>query len=255
MDVATDPELSFSFFYLIPIGFVTWFGGRTAGIVVSIFSATIWAVDQHTHYPLYWILNAASTVGIFCMMNILIAKIREMWEHESLQSRRDHLTGLMNSRAFIEIAKYEILRLQREGAAYSIGYIDLDNFKEINDRYGHNKGDELLKIIASCFLESLRKTDVVARIGGDEFTIFFPETNYEAAHVVINKVRDNLLKKLGEGNWPTTFSMGVVTCAHSPCELDTIITIADDLMYEAKKAGKNSIRFAQYLGSDSTVCR
>jgi diguanylate cyclase (GGDEF)-like protein len=167
-----------------------------------------------------------------------------MWEKERELSREDHLTGVMNLRAFSELVEYEVLRLQRTNSPFSIAYLDLDNFKMVNDRYGHKKGDEVLKATVENLVGSLRKTDVVARIGGDEFAIFLPETDSETVRVVMGKVRERLHVLAESEQWITTFSMGVITCEHGDCELDKIISIADQLMYEVKTSGRNNVRYA-----------
>jgi diguanylate cyclase (GGDEF)-like protein len=150
----------------------------------------------------------------------------------------------MNLRAFSELVEYEVLRLQRTNSPFSIAYLDLDNFKMVNDRYGHKKGDEVLKATVENLVGSLRKTDVVARIGGDEFAIFLPETDSETVRVVMGKVRERLHVLAESEQWITTFSMGVITCEHGDCELDKIISIADQLMYEVKTSGRNNVRYA-----------
>jgi diguanylate cyclase (GGDEF)-like protein len=173
-----------------------------------------------------------------------------MWKKDRELSRKDHLTGVMNLRAFTELVEYEILRLQRDGSHFSVAYLDLDNFKAVNDRFGHNKGDEVLKTTVATLVESLRKTDVVARIGGDEFAIFLPSTDSESVKVVMDKVRERL-SELSEGNqWVNTFSIGVLTCTDGECDLDKIISIADLLMYEVKKSGKNNVRYGVFPSSN-----
>jgi diguanylate cyclase (GGDEF)-like protein len=168
-----------------------------------------------------------------------------MWETEASLSRTDSLTGAMNIRAFFEIVEYQIISLQRQSSPYTMAYIDIDNFKEVNDRYGHKKGDDLLKTIVRCFVGSLRKTDLVARMGGDEFIIFLPSTNQEAAKITMNKIMTNI-SMLSEPYFiHTTLSVGVVTCVKSEIDIHDIIIKADELMYDVKNSGKNNVYFAE----------
>ncbi|HZV83089.1 MAG TPA: GGDEF domain-containing protein, partial [Geobacteraceae bacterium] len=133
----------------------------------------------------------------------------------------------------------------------SLAYLDLDNFKQINDTYGHAAGDALLKSIVGNIVGHLRRTDVVGRLGGDEFAIFFPATDQSLVQVVVQKVRNELTEMMKECTWPTTFSMGVVTCTGCIHDLEKLISYADMLMYEVKRAGKNDIRFAVYAPESS----
>jgi diguanylate cyclase (GGDEF)-like protein len=250
LDHLVSGDYSFSFFYLFPIGLTTWFAGRTAGIVIALLSAISW-VDESQSLIIYARLwNMASTLGVFAAVCLLVDKVYKMWLKASEQSRIDYLTGLDNVRAFMENLEYAISRARRDGQPFSLGYIDLDNFKEVNDRYGHQKGDELLQCVGGCFKSGLRKTDKIARMGGDEFCIYFPDTSHEAVQVVMKKVRQRILDRLKEDRWPITFSMGVVTCTVPPRDVDEIILYADRLMYKAKKAGKNRIVYDVFTGSD-----
>jgi diguanylate cyclase (GGDEF)-like protein len=237
-------EYVFSLFYLLPITFVTWFAGKKAGIINSLICAVIWTINNHesSHIALTW--NMISTLGIFCTVSIMLSGIHQWLDMKDFLSRTDPLTGVMNIRAFTGLVEYEILHLQRRGCPFSVAYLDLDNFKEVNDCYGHKKGDELLKAVVLCLAQSLRRTDVVARVGGDEFTIFLPATDSGAVQLVMQKVREQLVETTKSNNLTTTFSMGVLTCTHGTCNLDEMISIADKLMYEVKISGKNNIQYA-----------
>jgi diguanylate cyclase (GGDEF)-like protein len=203
-------------------------------------------IDNHDQYSVSLVWNTLSTIGIFLVISLLVHKVRIMWESERQHSRRDFLTGFLNTRAFQEIMEYEINRLSRAGKPLTIAYIDLDNFKVINDTFGHIRGDELLKCFASSLVGRLRKTDLVARIGGDEFVILLPETDQEAAKVALHKIKDSLLHDMKKDHWSTTFSMGVVTCREPPLDSEELIIMADEMMYKVKQDGKNSIRFCVY---------
>ena len=152
----------------------------------------------------------------------------------------------MNQRALTELINYEILRLNRGCFPFSLAFLDIDNFKQVNDYYGHQKGDELLKSVVNCLINNLRKTDVIARMGGDEFSIFYPKTDQDAVKVISKKIQLALNELSQHNNWPTTISMGVVTCTSGSGELDEIVSIADSLMYKIKNAGKNDVLYTVY---------
>ncbi|HLO25147.1 MAG TPA: diguanylate cyclase [Geobacteraceae bacterium] len=252
LDYFSGEMLTLSIIYLVPVSFTAWFGGRLAGIVISLVAAVTWlAANYHAgavaYEPFFLKLwNCITALGFFIVVAVLLDKLRQMLDNEREASRTDYLTGAVNSRAFSEIARAEILRLQRYGHAFTIAYLDLDNFKEVNDRYGHSFGDELLRSVAANIIRTLRKTDVVARIGGDEFIILFPETNYQAALEVIPKVRENLQAAMEKLGWSITFSIGVLTCDSPPASQDEMIRQADSLMFRVKRMGKNAVCYAEY---------
>jgi len=152
----------------------------------------------------------------------------------------------MNSRFFYELAQMEIDRFQRYKHPFTLTYIDLDNFKAVNDQFGHSTGDQVLRTVIGSVKKHLRRTDVVARLGGDEFVLLLPETDQEPAYVVINKIRGDLLEEMRQQNWPITFSIGVLTCRVVPNTIDELIKMADDLMYSAKHDGKNAVKYSTY---------
>ncbi len=154
----------------------------------------------------------------------------------------DSLTQLPNRRLLYEHLIQAMATSKRSGRYGALLFLDLDNFKPLNDEYGHNMGDLLLIEVARRITSCVREMDTVARFGGDEFAIFFPETNEENAKTAINKVQKKLLSIVKNDYLPVTFSIGAVTCYKS-CNLDELIKEADSLMYSVKRSGKNGIEF------------
>jgi diguanylate cyclase (GGDEF)-like protein len=191
-----------SFMYLLPISFVAWLTDRKTGLLIATLCSLIWSVDNiRSHNILVLVWNSFSITGVFIVVTLLVAQLRQMLEIEKYHAGKDPLTGVMNMRAFHEVADYEILRLQRENSPFSLAYLDLDNFKAVNDCYGHKTGDILLKSFVDCLAENLRKTDVVARAGGDEFILFFPSTGQDAVRVVLEKIREKLYDLAEVNHW------------------------------------------------------
>ncbi len=106
---------------------------------------------------------------------------------------RDELTGLLNRRALVERLEEEISRARRHGAPLSLIYADVDEFKEVNDRFGHAVGDEFLILVAETLTLTLRPTDHVARMGGDEFVVVLPETDSAGAEALASRISEGLL--------------------------------------------------------------
>jgi diguanylate cyclase (GGDEF)-like protein len=123
----------------------------------------------------------------------------------------------------------------------TLAYLDLDNFKQVNDSFGHETGNELLVMIAQAISHHVRNTDFVARVGGDEFCILMPHTDSDAAKSLLGKVQDLLLSEMKKRNWPVTLSIGGVTFVRPPKSAREMIQAADALMYSVKSTGKNRI--------------
>jgi diguanylate cyclase (GGDEF)-like protein len=248
LDFWSGFEFSFSLFYLFPVSITAWFINRRSGFLISIFSSLTWyfsntlAGEAYSTPAIgYW--NAAVRLGFFLVVTVLLVDLREATTHARELSLTDFMTGITNSRAFYQLAYIEMLRAKRYGHPFTLVYIDLDNFKQINDSLGHNTGDNVLKVVADTLKKNLRQTDIIARMGGDEFIALLPETDHSAAKVTGNKLQSFLLKEMQENQWEVTFSIGVITLQGTSLSLDEVIHLADQLMYRAKFEGKNRIRF------------
>lgn len=164
-------------------------------------------------------------------------------DNEKSLSRSDYLTGLANRRAFEESFDMECKRSRRYNRSITLVYMDLDNFKQVNDGQGHQTGDEVLVAVAASLRTNLRVTDCVARLGGDEFAILLPETDEPAAQTIMRKLDAVLQTLLTTKNWPIGFSFGVVTFPVPLDSLDAMLQRADKLMYDAKQGGKGAMLF------------
>ena len=240
-------EVRFSFFYLVPISLGSWFVSRRAGILLALLSALSWlganlaegGFELSRDSLLYW--NTGLLLVFFLVMASLLSTLRETLEREKVLARRDPLTNLFNRLALFEAAEIEIRRSARYNRPLTVGYIDIDGFKRVNYRYGHAAGDKLLQLVAETIRKGIRATDVVGRIGGDEFVVLLPESESEAAEVVFRKMMEALPSATQDSPWPVTFSVGVLTLETSSISVDEMIRMADELMYSAKKKGKNML--------------
>lgn len=249
-DYHLDPELSTSIFYVMPVAISAWYGSRRLGLAITIFSALIWLLTDalsgavySSSVILYW--NGAVRLGLFLIISLSLAGFREQLTVEENLADTDTLTGVYNRRAFYEKLEREIRRSERFSRPFSLAYVDLDNFKQINDSLGHYTGDELLKKVVTIMQAKTRITDVIARLGGDEFALLMVETGYEAAEDAMGNLHGHLLAAMKDENWPVTFSIGLVICENPPRDVDEVLNFADSLMYSVKNSGKNRIAKAK----------
>jgi diguanylate cyclase (GGDEF)-like protein len=254
VDYFTGTDLSVGFFYLAPIAIVAWYINRSAAMAVSIACALIWfvvngpALPAQEFSPLVLLWNAWIRLGFFVVVAELLSVLRQAVDRERALARTDYLTGVKNARSFYEQADVELRRAQRNHRPLSIAYIDVDDFKALNDRFGHNEGDNALHAIGAALLRSVRATDVVGRMGGDEFAILLPEAGEAEAGSIGKRLHELLSIELKGNGWPITLSMGVVTCMTAPLEIVQLMKEVDTLMYEVKRSGKSSVRHISVTG-------
>jgi diguanylate cyclase (GGDEF)-like protein len=253
IDFLTGYEIAFSLFYLIPISLVAWRASQRAGILISLISAIVWltadvaAGSSYSQFFIYtW--NTFIRLSFFIITVLLLSTLRKALDREKESARTDYLTGAANSRLFYDLAEMEIGRFQRYKRPFTIANIDLDNFKAVNDQFGHSIGDQVLCIVVSSIKKYSRQTDAVARLGGDEFALLLPETDQESARIVLAKIQGGLLQEMQQSNWPVTFSIGVLTCSAAPHTTDELLRMADELMYVVKREGKNAIKYSTDTG-------
>jgi diguanylate cyclase (GGDEF)-like protein len=251
LDFLTGNEFAFSAFYVLPIALVTWLTGRRFGLVASLSSAAVWLgadiSSGHSYSnPFIPIWNSIIRLTFFVIITLLLAALRKSLEQVRDLARHDYLTGAVSLRFFHELAQMEIERSQRYRHSFALVYIDLDNFKSMNDQYGHAAGDQILRTVVSSIKGNMRRTDVLARVGGDEFALLLPETDQDSAGVVIAKIQCGLLEEMQRNYWPITFSIGVVSCRSAPGTASELLKMADELMYEVKRDHKNAVKYSTY---------
>jgi diguanylate cyclase (GGDEF)-like protein len=245
LDYLTGQVAVFDTFYIVSVLLTSWFVSRQSGLLFAVGGAvTSYFLNELQSAGLQFVhlWNFAMRLIIFLVIAQLLLLLRKRLENETSLARTDFLTGVGNARAFFDEAERELSRSRRYRHPLTVAYVDLDNFKKVNDSMGHSEGDKVLTTVANTMRRTLRGSDFPARLGGDEFAILLPETDYAQSQVIAQRLRTHLLEASKAHNWPVTFSMGVLTCSEPPVNIKTLIDEADALMYKVKQSGKNAIR-------------
>lgn len=250
-DYLRGGDVSMMLLYAVPILLAARYCGTSEGVIVAAGAALCWFVVNISAQQkgvsdavISW--NALSRLGIFALLAYAVSlqvALKKALERERLRARTDQLTGLLNKWAFREQVEDELERASRYRHPLSIAFIDLNNFKDVNDLYGHARGDKLLQAVSDAIREAIRKTDLAGRVGGDEFTICFPETGPEQIRTAIGKLLQCFDITTSQSGWQVTASVGVVTYGEVCDSYDAMLAKADNLMYEAKAKGGNKAEF------------
>jgi diguanylate cyclase (GGDEF)-like protein len=245
-DYLSGFEISFSIFYLAPVVTAAWILGRRAATLFAVLSATswLWADIYSGHmysHPIIPAWNAIMRMGVFLIVSYSQITAKRLLQRERQMARLDYLTGIMNPRGFYEIAQRTIDNCQDMQQPFSLVFMDMDNFKDVNDTAGHEAGDKLLENSAQTIRKCIRATDVLARLGGDEFGLLLPGADKDQTSQILENIRKRLLEMTTEDQpVKVTFSMGAVIC-RGKCDLQQAIKRADNVMYGVKKSGKDRI--------------
>ncbi|HXE89443.1 MAG TPA: GGDEF domain-containing protein [Terriglobales bacterium] len=255
VDYVTGTDIAVFLFYWIPIALAAWRGRLRSGILIALLCDASYVAANYRiaavsgPLVLYW--NAAIRLGSYVITAALVAEVKLLFDRLHELAQTDPLTGAYNARAFYRIAEEERARGQRYRHALTVAYMDIDNFKTVNDAHGHGTGDALLIAVARTLRSHLRRSDVLARMGGDEFAILLPEADARSARQAFTKLEDALRALAESQGWPVTFSIGVVTYEVPPGLTETMVQAADHLMYSVKNGTKNGIAFAVEPGPGS----
>ena len=240
-------------------------GGLRVSVPIDNYTQNIEILESKTNF-LFTITILTSFIFIFIIIftinsiysrEISITKLNKTLERKvSIRTKelrdankklieisiKDYLTNIPNRRHFFEIGTKSLHIAKRENSDLSVICIDIDLFKNINDTYGHNIGDEILKLVSSNMNKYIRKSDVIARIGGEEFSILLNNTNEENAYLLAEKIRTQIESSIYKNDKieiKTTISLGISQLRAEDDDLDSIIIRADKALYEAKNTGRN----------------
>ena len=266
LDYVTGPWASFALLYVTPVLAAAWWLGRGPALLAGVTAGVAWfeaeALGQHGEPTAALIWNSVSRVVMLVAMASMVVRIRadrrrlkevnerlaELLTGAERLARTDPLTGLPNRRAFIEQVEAHLARARRSQKAVCLAYLDIDNFKNLNDHKGHPEGDEFLKRVAAAIKETVRAGDVAARLGGDEFAVLFSDPRQDAVEPLAVRLLQRV-RALGD-RYPGLdlgASVGMAWFEVPPDDSALLLQRADAAMYRAKGAGKH--RFAIWEGN------
>lgn len=200
---------------------------------------------QASHRELYAMLRQAQEANVHLSHEVAIR--RELEEELRRQATTDSLTGLFNRRHYHGLIGREIARSRRSGTPLSFCVLDIDHFKRVNDSYGHGAGDEVLRFLADLCRETARDTDILGRLGGEEFVIALPDTALGEALTFADRLRTRLEQATivtENGDVRLTVTIGVAQLSEQDASLQDLVRRADEALYAGKQAGRNQVRAA-----------
>lgn len=270
LDYRTGPWLSLSILYVMLVLAAAWWLGRGPALLAGLTAGVAWfeaeAFGRRGEPRLDLMWNAGTRLIMLVAMAAMVVRIRtdrrrlsqvnarlgELLSGAEHLARTDALTGLPNRRAFLERVSDELARSRRASAPVCIAYLDVDNFKRLNDQSGHPAGDEFLRAVAQAIRETVRASDVAARLGGDEFAVLFTDAKRGAVEPLAHRLLAQL-KTLGDRHPGLELgaSIGMAWFDKAPDGPEELLQRADRAMYEAKTAGKH--RFSLWT-SDGAGC-
>ena len=245
LNVRTPDDLRLGILYVVPVLLAASSDGLGWGIALALATALLRfgvGIDQ---MPLDTSLQVRilNEVAYLTVVGVAIAGLSQLRRTQSqlqLLATHDPLTTVLNARAFASQVAQELGRNRRYGRPLALIYLDLDDFKKINDAHGHATGDAVLRLVADAMRSAVRQADVVGRLGGDEFGVLMPETDGSLAHAVANRLAAGI-RTVFRGTPSVTASIGVVAVSGTEAGSDELLRKADQAMYEAKRAGKDRV--------------
>lgn len=247
LDFATyDFELCIATLYIVPIALACWRFGARAGIVTTV-AVTLIAVAKypvlHEHPTLLTtIWNGAARATAFSILAAIVLAFRHSHDYVQFLANRDRMTGTLNKEAFDHHAGQQLDFARASQTPMLLAFLDLDGFKAVNDRHGHEAGDDVLQRFSEGTADELRREDCFGRVGGDEFAMLLPLPAVGRGKDMASDLHRRLSAVLASTGYPVTCSMGALLVhpsdGHSRAEL---MREADRLMYSAKHSGKNRV--------------
>ena len=245
LNTRTPGELRLGILYVIPVLLAAWHDGMDWGIAFALATSLLRfsvGIDQMPASTLldYRVLNEVAYLAVVGVAIAGLSQLRHTHSQLEQLATQDSLTNVLNARAFSHELAQELSRNRRYGRPLALIYLDLDDFKSVNDAHGHATGDAVLRLVADAMRGAVRQADVVGRLGGDEFGVLMPETDGDVAHAAANRLVI-CIRTVFRGTPSVTASIGVVAVSGTEAGTDELLRKADQAMYAAKRAGKDRV--------------
>ncbi len=245
LNTRTPGELRLGILYVIPVLLAAWHDGMDWGIAFALATSLLRfsvGIDQMPASTLldYRVLNEVAYLAVVGVAIAGLSQLRHTHSQLEQLATQDPLTNVLNARAFSQELAQELSRNRRYGRPLALIYLDLDDFKSVNDAHGHATGDAVLRLVADAMRGAVRQADVVGRLGGDEFGVLMPETDGDVAHAAANRLVTGI-RTVFRGTPSVTASIGVVAVSGTEAGTDELLRKADQAMYAAKRAGKDRV--------------
>ena len=245
LNLRTPGELRLDILFVIPVLLAAWHDGRHWGIAFALATSLLRfsiGIDQLPPTTLldYRVLNELAYLAVVGVAITGLSQLRHTHSQLEQLATQDPLTNVLNARAFSHELAQELSRNRRYGRPLALIYLDLDDFKSINDAHGHATGDAVLRLVADAMRSAVRQADVVGRLGGDEFAVLMPETDGDVAHAAATRLVTGI-RTVFRGTPSVTASIGVLAVSGTEAGTDELLRKADQAMYAAKRAGKDRV--------------
>lgn len=257
LDLVTGTEISFSVFYLIPVVLISWCSGKTLAYLICVLSALVWfLVEYSTNYSYtqawipYW--NAIVRLTFFLVIAQLLVQLKSYLEREEGLQRIDAVTGAKSGASFKEAFRLLFNIAVRHKQPTTLVRVGLNNFDYVIDTMGRTEGNRVLQTLVMAMTLSVRSTDVVGRISGDEFAIVFPHTSEADAKQVIDKLHVKLVGLLGDRGWPIGLTFAVVIFHDYPKNYWEALKHVDGLARRVSERDAGNVVYETY-GVDQPV--
>jgi len=245
LNLRTPGELRLDILFVIPVLLAAWHDGMHWGIAFALATSLLRfriGIDQLPPTTLvdYRVLNELAYLAVVGVAITGLSQLRHTHSQLEQLAIQDPLTNVLNARAFTHELAQELSRNRRYGRPLALIYLDLDDFKSINDAHGHATGDAVLRLVADAMRSAVRQADIVGRLGGDEFAVLMPETDGDVAHAAATRLVTGI-RTVFRGTPSVTASIGVLAVSGTEAGTDELLRKADQAMYAAKRAGKDRV--------------